>query len=194
MHVNTTVSRRACGRPPKFQEPRRPVTVTLPERTLRQLEAVDPDRAQAIVKLTESTVGRDQAPPRSVELVEVAPGEALIVVGPCASLRRIPWLKLVEIAPGRNLLIIPSGMAVDSLEVAILDVIEHLPPADQREREMLAELRAQLGRLRRESRISKAEVIFFDVSGAGRGRAPDGASAVSRSTSRTRGRTRSVES
>ena len=27
------------GRPPKFREPRRPVTVTLPERTLRLLDA-----------------------------------------------------------------------------------------------------------------------------------------------------------
>ena len=33
-------------------------------------------------------------------------------------LKRIPFLKLIEIAPARYLLTIPSGTAVESLEVA----------------------------------------------------------------------------
>jgi hypothetical protein len=87
----------------------------------------------------------------------------VIIVGVSLSLRRIPWLQLVETAPGRNLLIIPSGMAVDSLEVAILDLLEKAPGIDAEERSMLVELRRQLGALRREQRISKAEIIFFDT-------------------------------
>lgn len=165
---------RASGRPPKFDEPRRPVTVTLPERVLRHLAAVDSDRAQAIVNVTEAALDRNRTGPRQVELIDVAPGKAVIVVGPCASLRRIPWLQLVAIAPGRNLLIIPSGTAVDSLEVAVFDLLEHLPVADEAERPLLLELREQLGILRRDGRISKAEIIFFDT----RGRRPARRAAV----------------
>lgn len=159
----TGSTNRTTGRPPKFDEPRRPVTVTLPERVLRQLDAVSRDRAQAIVKVTEAVVGGKRSGPRPVELVEVGPGKAVIIVGPCASLSRIPWLQLVETAPGRNLLIIPSGMAVDSLEIAILDILENLPAIDVAERSQLVELRSQLGKLRRAGRISKAEIIFFDT-------------------------------
>jgi len=159
----TQSSGRGSGRPPKFDEPRRPVTVTLPERVLRQLEALDHDRAQAIVKVTEAVAGSSGSVPKQVELVDVTPGKAVIIIGVSLSLRRIPWLQLVETAPGRNLLIIPSGMAVDSLEVAILDLLEKAPGIDAEERSLLVELRRQLGALRRERRISKAEIIFFDT-------------------------------
>ncbi|HSD10439.1 MAG TPA: hypothetical protein VLF14_05625, partial [Candidatus Binatia bacterium] len=64
---------RRGGRPPKFDEPRRPVTITLPERTLRRLTAVDEDLATAIVKLGDSTVSREEQTAKLVEVVEVAP-------------------------------------------------------------------------------------------------------------------------
>jgi hypothetical protein len=156
------------GRPPKFREPRRPVTVTLPERILRQLYTIDHDRARAIVKATETVLGLNDAASKPVELVEIEAGKAVIVVGACPSLQQIPWLRLVRIAPGRNLLIIPTGKAVESLEVAILDLIEHEPALDERECSLLKELRNELCRLRRKDRISKAEIILFDVSGAER--------------------------
>lgn len=158
---------RAPGRPPKFDEPRRPVTVTLPERTLRHLESLDTDRAQAIVKATEALLGFGPAGPQPVEFVEIAPGKAIIIVGPCASLRSIPWLELVETAPGRNMLIIPSGTAVETLEVAILDLLEKGVTIGDGERGLLERLRHELGRLRRDRRISKAEIIFFDIRPAG---------------------------
>ena len=40
------------GRPPKFDEPSRPITLTLPESTLEGLRQIDADRGQAVVKLT----------------------------------------------------------------------------------------------------------------------------------------------
>jgi hypothetical protein len=155
--------RNAGGRPPKFNEPRHPVTVTLPDRTLRQLSALDRDRARAIVKVTNAVVGSADSGPKQVELVEIAPGKAVIVVGPCASLKRVFWLKLAEIVPGRNLLMIPSGTAVESLEVAILDLLDGSCALDDRERSLLEELRTTLGALRRKRKISKAEIILFDV-------------------------------
>ena len=51
-----STSKSAGGRPPKFDEPRRPVTVTLPKRTLSALAALDADRARAIVKLVDAAL------------------------------------------------------------------------------------------------------------------------------------------
>lgn len=164
--MNSRVPERAppkSGRPPKFAEPRRPITVTLPERTLQQLASIDPDRALAIVRATEAFAGLGRPVSKNVQLIEISPGKAMIFVGPSPSLRRIPWLKLLETAPGRNMLIIPSGTAVDSLEVGILDLLEKGPVMKAEERSMLEELRDQLGNLRRSHRISKAEIIVFDT-------------------------------
>src|SRR5689334_20474901 len=96
------------GRPPKFQEPRRPVTVTLPESALALLAAIDSDRAKAIVKATKAALPVDAKQQKPVELVEVLPGLSIIVVGPSQYLKKIKWVRLVELAPLRSLLTIPS--------------------------------------------------------------------------------------
>jgi hypothetical protein len=159
--------RPAGGRPPKFNEARRPITVTLPERVLRTLEAVSSDRALAIVKCVDAVAGNGVHAARLVELVEVLPGKALIMVGPSRSLALISWLRLVEVAPGRYLLVLPTGTPVETLELEILDLLEKLGPTDRRERAMLRELRELLGRQRRERAVSKAELVFVDVAGKG---------------------------
>ncbi len=148
------------GRPPKFTEARRPVTVTLPERTLRQLETIDADRARAIVKATDASIQFDHGAGPLVETVEVAKGQAVIVVGPSQSLRAIPWLRLVEIAPARHLLAIPPGTAVDSLEVAILDKAQGEAHADPHERKLLLDLYRVLRSCRQRQAVTKAEILF----------------------------------
>jgi hypothetical protein len=159
----------AGGRPPKFDEPRRPVTVTLPERTLSRLAAVDADRATAIVKLTDSALPGSSG--RSlVELVEVAPGAAIIVVAPSRCLRRIPWLKLAELSPGRHLVTVVPGTPIDSLEVAIFDLLESLPASEEYERKILDELRRLIGAGRREQNITKYEMLYVRPPGARRRR------------------------
>jgi len=156
--MSRTGKSRAGGRPPKFDEPRRPVTMTLPERTLRHLATVDADRASAIVKLVDAAVpSKDDA--KIVDIVEVAPGAAVILVPPTRALRRIPWLRLAEVTPGRHLLTIVSGMAVESLEVAILDLLESLPQEDD-ERWVLEELRSLIGSSRRKQAIRKFEMLY----------------------------------
>jgi hypothetical protein len=151
--------RSAGGRPPKFDEPRRPVTVTLPERTLARRAAVDDDRATAIVKLVDSTLPRlnGRSP---VDVVEVAPGAAIILVGPSRSLRKIPWLKLAELSPGRHLLTVVPGTRIESLEIAILDLLENLPRSQHYERKILDELRQLIGSERRGQNISKFEMLY----------------------------------
>lgn len=152
------------GRPPKFREPRRPITMTLPERTLRLLSAVDKDRARAVVKVTDAALSPTDTPNgKLVQVVEVMPGVGIILVGASRSLRQIPWLRLVEVAPARFLLSIPSGTPVESLEIALHDLLEAVPPVDTRERAILEGLHALIRTLRRGRNVSKAEMLFVDT-------------------------------
>lgn len=150
------------GRPPKFRESRKPITVTLPNRVLKALELVNPDRAVAIVKCVEAVVGVGTKGRFSVELVEVLPGKSLIVVGSCRSLHHLDWLRLVEIAPARFLLVLPTGMPVERLEVELNDLLDGLDPAEVDERALLAGLREIVVQQRRQKKVSKAEMLFID--------------------------------
>ena len=152
-----------AGRPPKFREARRPVTVTLPERVLHQLRRVSPDRARAIVKCVEAVAGAGERALKPVELVEVLPGKALIVIGPSRVLKQIGWLHLAEIAPTRYLLVLPSGTPIESLEVEIRDLMENLAPDEESERALLSELHNLMGHQRRHKTVSKAELIFVEI-------------------------------
>jgi hypothetical protein len=149
------------GRPPKFTEVSRPITVTLPDRTLAELRAIDQDRAKAIVKCVDHMV---QAHPREwkVDVVKVTRDSALLIVPPTQYLQNIPWLKLIEIAPARHLLVIPSGTAIEALEIALVDLIEHLPAEEVAERTLLSDLRAKLSRNRRNEDLYKAEILFVN--------------------------------
>lgn len=126
------------------------------------MEVVNHDRSRAIVKCVEAVAGEGDHPIKPVELIEVAPRKALIVVRPSKSLTQIKWLRLVEIAPARYLLVIPTGTQVEVLEVAIHDLLDDLDP-DSDERVLLTELQNILGYQRRRRSISKAELIFVDV-------------------------------
>jgi hypothetical protein len=162
MHSKAKVNR--GGRPPKFREPRHPVTMTLPERILDQLAEIDPDRTCAVVKVTEAVVGTAKGRFKPIELVEVAPGKSLIVVGPSKVLRKIAGLKLIEIARARYLLTIPSGTPIEALEVALRD-LSHDPKLQKNEREntVLKELLNLIGHQRRTKRLSKAEILIIDT-------------------------------
>jgi hypothetical protein len=150
------------GRPKKFTETSRPVTVTLPERTLALLAAVSPDRAKAIAKVTDSALGEAGSPRPSVELVEVAPGKAALIVAHNRHLTSIPWLRLVEVAPARYLLSLVSGTPIERLEVAIGDLLEAIPETETTERELLETLRCNIRTPRRSQKIVKEEILFFE--------------------------------
>jgi hypothetical protein len=153
------------GRPPKFMEPRRHVTVTLPERTLATLERVDSDRARAIVKVTDATAA-DAGRRITVEVVEVSPGLGIIIVGPSRVLLKIRGLRLVEVAPTRFLLAVPPGTSIDSLEVNISDLLDDITLEDW-ERPLLSRLRDLIRRIRRQGVVSKAEMLFVDTRAMG---------------------------
>ena len=152
------------GRPPKFREPRRPVTMTLPERILDRLAEIDPDRTRAVVKVTEAVAGAGKGKFKPVELVEMASGKSLIVVGPSKALRKIPWLKLIEIARARYLVTVPSGTPIEVVEVALRDLF-HNPELQKNEREkaVLNELLNLIGHHRRSQHLSKEEILVIDT-------------------------------
>jgi hypothetical protein len=138
------------------------VTVTLPETTLARLATIDPDRAHAIVKATDAALPMGGEGKNPVELVEIQPGMEILIVGPSQYLQRITWLRLVQVAPLRYLVVLPTGTVVDSLEIAITDLLEGMDDADLWERNLLEQLRSTIRGLRREGRFSKAELLLID--------------------------------
>ncbi|MFZ4763716.1 MAG: hypothetical protein ACOYMN_02080 [Roseimicrobium sp.] len=151
------------GRPPKFDEPSRPVTLTLPESTLADLERIHPDRGQAIVKLTLNAMGGSEGGFPLVEIVEMAANTGLLVIGPSKALRRIVFLHLVEVAPGRHLLALDPGNDFKALELAVRDVLDEVPQHDVLERELIEKLLEHIKDLRKSERISMAEILFVKL-------------------------------
>lgn len=152
-----------AGRPPRFSEPSRPVTVTLPERILLKLQQIDKDRGLAITRTVDSLIpDRNlQSPP--LEIIKVCDGQGLIVIGHSKALSRIPGIQLVEISPVRYIISMQSGVSVDSLELAVLDLIDHQPADEIPERAMLLELRKTLKAIRRKRGVTKAEILFVPI-------------------------------
>src|SRR5438128_147532 len=118
------------GRPLKFAEPSRAITLTLPESTLRDLEEIGPDRGHAIGKLTQLALGGKQPDRPMVELVKMAANTGLVVVGPSRALRSIGFVQLVEIAPGRHLIALGHGRDFRELEIALLDLLDDFAEED----------------------------------------------------------------
>lgn len=156
-------STHAGGRPPKFREPSGPVTVTLPTRTLAKLKRIDDDRAKAIVKAVDTVVGSDTGSLIEAELIEMAPGTALVIVPPNQSLRSIPWLKMIEVAPMRYLLAITPGTPIEKLEISLVDLIEDAKKSAAEDLPLLESLTEKIRRLRRGKNFSVAEILFVAV-------------------------------
>lgn len=152
------------GRPAKFAEPSRPVTMTLPDRILARLAEIDGDRAKAVVRAVEAALGAPGAasPAGPVGELPVAPGESLLTVVRCPPLDSIPWLTTVEIAPGRRLLSLHDGIPVEKLEVALQDLLDSpddgVPDADRRTLRMLLE---RIRTPRRSQAVRTAQILVI---------------------------------
>ena len=141
--------------------------MTLPESTLERLESIDMDRARAIVKLTDAAMPLDSRAQKKIDIVEVAPGLGIIIVGPSRLLQKVQGLRLVEVAPMRFLLTIPPGTSVDSFELAIMDLLEDGESKEDWEISTLTQLRDLIRALRREGKLMKAEMLFIDTRAPG---------------------------
>lgn len=151
------------GRPPKFDEPSRPVTVTLPVSILERLAGIDGDRAKAIVKATLAALADSPggAPRPSVNQLPFNDDETLLVVSDNRFLRRIPWLTLVEVAPGRFLLSLKTGIPLEKFEVTLGDVLDAPGDATPAELDQLRHLLECLRTPRRNRAVRTEEILVI---------------------------------
>ena len=150
------------GRPPKFNEARQRINVTLPDRTLKRMISIDPDRAQAIAKAVDALVGVNSVR-KPVEIVKVLSGKAIVLVGPNQCLKKIPFLDQIEVAPARYLLIISSDATIESLELALGDMRQSLSTENDYERTILEQLLQHITHHRRRKAMTKSELLLFDI-------------------------------
>lgn len=153
----------SLGRPPKFAEPSSTLTLTLPDRILRDLENLDSDRAKAIVKCVEAVTADQVQSAKGYEVFPVSSEQGLMILGPNSALQAIPWLQLIEIAPGRFLISVPSGTPIAELEVALLDLADSLPADQAQEKSILLEFRQQLAESRRQEQASAREILLVGL-------------------------------
>lgn len=151
------------GRPPKYRGPSRPVTVTLPDSTLEVLRRIDEDRGLAIVKAAEWAQRDDTDSKSLVEIVQMAPGKGLLVVGATVALKRIPFLHLIEIGPDRHLLALDRGNDFKSLEIAVRDVFDDVPEDQLHERQLLKSLLEHIKDLRKAEKVTMAEILLVSM-------------------------------
>ena len=148
------------GRPAKFAEPSRPITVTLPERILERLAGIDGDRAKAIVKAVDAALDGNGGGGNAVGEMPIGGGESLLTVADNRFLRQIPWLTLIEVSPGRHLLSLKEGATVEKLEVTLQDFLDAPGDATPAELDILDRLCSSL-RAPRRNRAVRPESILI---------------------------------
>lgn len=154
---------RSAGRPRKFAEPSRVITVTLPESTLLKLASIDEDRARAIAHVTELATAGSPSGDTLVEVNKVTPTLGMITVPYCRHLTTIPGLNLVQILPSRYLIVITAGSPLSLIELTIADTLDELGPEAARDREILTKVLDHLRDFRRLRRTTTAEVILLEL-------------------------------
>ena len=155
-------TKHAGGRPPKFNEARQRITVTLPNRILKGMISIDLDRAQAIAKAVDALVGVNSVR-KPVEFVKVLPGKAIVLVGPNQCLKEIPFLDQIEVVPARYLLVISSDATIESLELALGDMRQSLATANDYERTILEQLLQYITHHRLHKAMTKSALLLFDI-------------------------------
>jgi hypothetical protein len=109
------------GRPRKFTLPSRPVTLTLPDRVIDALGAVDPDLSRAVVRLAQPELAKRPHPP--AELATFG-RRSVIVVNPTRTLDRQPGVALVHLPDGRALISFDQTTTIAGLELMIADALD----------------------------------------------------------------------
>lgn len=151
------------GRPAKFDEPSRVVTLTLPERVLNRLSMIDGDRAKAIVKAADAFFPSDkQTDTDPVRELKIDKNRSLISVPNCRQLHSISWLTLIEISPGCHLLSLSPGIPIEKLEVTIGDFLDEKGDITDSERTILSSLLRHLRAPRRNHAVQKEEILVID--------------------------------
>ena len=116
-----TLFRRSRGRPRKFSEPSRTVTLTLPESVLETLATLHADVSQAIVRLTRRSTPRLQR--KAADLL-VFGQRAVITIRPTPSLELRAGVQLVPLPDGRALISFEEPTSLAALQLSLSDALE----------------------------------------------------------------------
>lgn len=157
MNIAKNKKNMSSGRPPKFKEKSKVVTVTLPVRILGCLNSIHKDRAKAVVRTTEAYCLNNK---KLVEIIEIEDGIGIILVKQNEILKQIPWLKMVEVAHMRYLLTVKSGTSIDSIEIALSDLLDASDGLDKNDHQLVFELHKIIRTLRKDNKFNKAEMLF----------------------------------
>jgi hypothetical protein len=153
------------GRPRKFAQPSRAVTLTLPEIVIDALEAVDSDLSRAVVRLAQPEAAKRPHPP--AELVTFG-RRAVIVVNPTKTLEQRTGVVLVPFSDGRALISFDNSMTPARLELLIQDALDDhdLPEEDGR---VFESIRDVLKETRRSTKVDvrQKHIMVLELGHAG---------------------------
>lgn len=159
---------RRRGRPRKFDDPSRPVTLTLPVHAIEALAAMDPDLSRAIMHLLEPGLGR--RPHAPAELTRYG-GRAVIVVNASRALEQRTGIDLVPLPDGRALMSFERSMTPAAIELLIADALDdrQLKGPDRAVFEAIAGI-LKTARRSGDVRLSQRNIIVLEGTRARRAR------------------------
>jgi hypothetical protein len=129
--------------------------VTLPEDVMTRLRAIDSDLGRAIVTMAEDRAPRRERRVRTAELATYGK-QAVIVVLPVRTLKRLSGVQLVPIGNGRALISLDRLRSSADFELQLNDALERNGVQDD-ERESLQLLSSILRDARRSQSVSVQE-------------------------------------
>jgi hypothetical protein len=158
------------GRPRKFTEPSRAVTLTLPEHVIAALSDIDHDLSRAVVRLAQPQVARQPHPP--AELATFG-RNAVIVVNPTRTLEDRTGALLIPLSDGRALISFDEPITIARLELSIRDVLEDpkLTEEDKRIFTSIADI-LKAARRSRTVTLGQRNIIVLESSPGERRRVP----------------------
>lgn len=159
----SAVLRRPRGRPKKFDEPTRVVSLTLPESTIARLTQTHGDLGRAIVGLLAADT---TAKGRPAELV-VFGNYAVISVRPTPSLETRIGVQLVPLPDGRALLSFDAPKTISDLELSISDALDD-PSLHHEDRAVFDSIRGILREARQSSEVALLRRTIIVLQGARR--------------------------
>ena len=160
--------RRPRGRPKKFDEPTRVVSMTLPESAIDRLSQTHGDLGRAVVSLIDRKTSPRARP--AAELV-VFGNHAVISVRPSPSLEQRTGVQLVPLPDGRALLSFDTPKTISDLELSISDALDD-PSLNSEDRAVFDSLRGILREARQATDVSLLRRNIIVLEGARRARRP----------------------
>ena len=155
------------GRPRKFSEPSRPVTLTLPQRVIDALEAADHDLSRSIVRLAQPLMTGPPGPPAELSIFG---RRAVIVVNPSRALEERTGIVLVPLADGRALMSLDESTTIPEIELTLREALDdgQLTREDARVFKCVAELLRQ-ARVAEDVKAEQRRIIVLESRKRARG-------------------------